>query len=764
MSNFKIVGNANPTVGQKEMYSITDSFSVNLPTTNTVINNPLFPEAKVNWSMQQLVGGNWIVKENTKKTGNEVPYTFTEATLEYDDLKIVAEKNGQEVSMKIKPKKSLERKIATVTFLDENWNPPKRRFAYGDKLIARIHCVNLDGCHGKIVLYEDDEPYGTNTNYNRYSKFTTVPIYIEDGKAEAHFILNPNFAKLANAFGDKGYGKQEGEFHEYYITVEIFNQKPFESQNIEVRNPDYESPQILRENFHNNSKVNYYETKVEVLAQIREIGDSIREITNKALMVDVLDGVEENEETNSNCPNCNEDITLDEIKKICVDKNNNCLIANDTMIRSALPFLNTYRKKVGITTCVRKAHFLAQISQESHFYSLQENFNWYWKSLLKTYPSYFDQFETHAEKESEAKRLGRPNAAKNPGLTQDQQVKLANAIYGKTHPLGGLHINDGDGWLYSGKGFKQITWKGNYKELQNYFNANMKVNNEPDVNWIEGDNPYKLKNNAKNAITSALAFWGYNKINLVANSATTTSVENVTAKINTSKSTDIVNPRIEFFKNAIKVLKVKDCNPIKKDKNKICSYDEKFSANANEVYINIITTKDRNLQGPLIVFNESNILFKTHSLCRGSNKNKTKANGNGDTPVGRATTSYNSEKHKGELSYGNNGLIYLTGENGEFLTATRNGRNGIAIHSGHTVVYKDYIDDRGQLMSTYGCVRVYNNEMEKLGNLYTDLSNQGKKIYCYIEEYDGDIEDVYAFYDLPIDTKDSKRRNRANAQ
>lgn len=560
MSNFKIVGNANPTLGQKEMYSFADIFSVNLPTNNTVINNPLFPEDKVNWYIKQLVGGNWIVKENTKKTGNEVPYTFTEATLEYDDLKIVAEKNGQEVSMKIKPKKSLERKIVTVTFLDENWNPPKRRFAYGDKIIARIHCVNLDGCHGKIVLYEDDEPYNVNTDYNRNNKFTTVPIFIEDGKAEAHFILNPNFAKLSNAFGDNDNGKQEGEFHEYYVTVEIFNQKPFESQNIEVRNPDYESPQILRENFHNNPQVNYYETKVEVLAQIRQIGDSIREITNKALMVDVPDGIEGNEETNSNCPNCNEDITLDEIKKICVDKNNNCLIANDTMIRSALPFLNTYRKKVGITTCVRKAHFLAQISQESHFYSLQENFNWYWKSLLKTYPSYFDQFETPAEKESEAKRLGRPNAAKNPGLAQDQQVKLANAIYGKTHPLGGLHINNGDGWLYSGKGFKQITWKGNYKELQNYFNANMKVDNELDVNWIEDDNPYKLKNNAKDAITSALAFWGYNKINLVANSATTRAVENVTAKIN--KGLEGLKGRQFFFKKAVDTLKVNNCNSI----------------------------------------------------------------------------------------------------------------------------------------------------------------------------------------------------------
>lgn len=96
--------------------------------------------------------------------------------------------------------------------------------------------------------------------------------------------------------------------------------------------------------------------------------------TNAPLVVGVPLEVKQKHE-DGKCPRCDEDITLDQIKSICVDSKGNCLIKNDTMIKAALPFLNQYRKNVGIVSCVTKAHFLAQISQESNFYQLQEKFN-----------------------------------------------------------------------------------------------------------------------------------------------------------------------------------------------------------------------------------------------------------------------------------------------------------------------------------------------------------------------------------------------------
>lgn len=195
------------------------------------------------------------------------------------------------------------------------------------------------------------------------------------------------------------------------------------------------------------------------------------------------------------------------------------------------------------------------------------------------------------------------------------------------------------------------------------------------------------------------------------------------------------------------------------------TFDGKYIAGSNEVYINVITPKDRSLQGPLIVFDDTKIIFKTHSLCRGSNSNRLKAGGNGDTPTGRAMTSYNPTRHNGKYSFGNYGLIYLQGNSGEFLTATKNGRDGIAIHSGHTTGYANKsLKDKGSLMGTFGCIRVYNEEMKKLGEIYQELKKQGKVIYCYVEDYDGDIKDVYDHYGMSVDTKDKTRGKRSNKQ
>ena len=88
------------------------------------------------------------------------------------------------------------------------------------------------------------------------------------------------------------------------------------------------------------------------------------------------------------CPRCNKDVTLEEIKRICVDEKGNCLIKDTTMIAAALPYLNQYRKKVGINTCVSKAHFLAQIAGETKFYRLQEDFTYRnWKDMLTHFSS-----------------------------------------------------------------------------------------------------------------------------------------------------------------------------------------------------------------------------------------------------------------------------------------------------------------------------------------------------------------------------------------
>ena len=40
------------------------------------------------------------------------------------------------------------------------------------------------------------------------------------------------------------------------------------------------------------------------------------------------------------------------------------------------------------------------------------------------------------------------------------------------------------------------------------------------------------------------------------------------------------------------------------------------------------------------------------------------------------------------------------------------------------------------------------------------LDKKGKKIYCYIEDYDGDITNVYKYYGMEVDPKDKPRKKR----
>lgn len=242
MPDFKIIGNPSPTVGEQQTYSIQENLTLNIPVrdSSSEKTNPFSQD--IHWSIYQLINNKWILKPKNNKTGSVVNFNFFQATLKYEGIKLIAKRGNDEAILYIKTQKSIERKIVHVDFLDENWNKPTRPFAYGDKLIARVHCVNLNKCAGSVTLWEDDAPGSGHSIINKNNKVITLPIFIEEGKAEAKFFLAPDFAKIANsqvAHGDK----DEGEFHEYYVTVEIFNQKTFESENVNIKNPEYEKQQ-----------------------------------------------------------------------------------------------------------------------------------------------------------------------------------------------------------------------------------------------------------------------------------------------------------------------------------------------------------------------------------------------------------------------------------------------------------------------------------------------------------------------------------------
>ena len=99
-------------------------------------------------------------------------------------------------------------------------------------------------------------------------------------------------------------------------------------------------------------------------------------------------------------------------------------------------------------TPARGAHFLGQVIHESGtFRYTTESLSYSADRLLKTFKRYFKD-EEHAAQ-----------YARNP-------EKLANYVYmdvnrSKKSQLGNIH--EGDGWLWRGRGFLQVTGRSNYR-------------------------------------------------------------------------------------------------------------------------------------------------------------------------------------------------------------------------------------------------------------------------------------------------------------
>lgn len=453
------------------------------------------------------------------------------------------------------------------------------------------------------------------------------------------------------------------------------------------------------------------------------------------------------------CSNCDKDITLEEIKFTC-SINGKCIIADDSKIKEALPFLNALRRKANINTCTRKAHFLAQVSAETAFYRLSENFSYSVESLKKMSQFRGTIGQSHAEewgyKNDDCKVVSLEN-----------QKNIANWKY-KGQYGNSAKFEDGDGWRYRGRGFIQLTHKSTYQKAQKIYNQYFKEDAESDISWES--NPDDLLT-PKGSIASALVFWRMKNVNYVAEKMTFLSTQHVTQKVHGSGENTKAKLRYSYLSNASQILKVSDCLKnvgISNGKKVLQTFDRKYKIEESDssiAYIDVIVPKSRLNQGILVVFDNTGILFKTYCRCRGANRNRTKAEGKGDTPCGLAKTRYSPKAHVGDPGYGNHGMIYLEGVDGEFLTATKNGRSGIAIHCGHTrnedgKGADKTMSDVGRLMETYGCVRVYNEAMKKLGDLYLRLTESGKVIKCYVEDYESDIIDVFDYYAFDLDERE----------
>lgn len=169
--------------------------------------------------------------------------------------------------------------------------------------------------------------------------------------------------------------------------------------------------------------------------------------------------------------------------------------------------------KYQFNTPARLAHFLSQCEHESgRFRFIRENMNYSIKGLRSVFGKYFPTIELAKE------------YARNP-------EKIGNRVY--ANRMGNGDEASGDGYKYRGRGFIQITGKGNYRNLGEYLNENLLSN--PDL--VATDYP----------LESAAWYFKVRKLNDIADEGVTNDVvRKMTKKINGGYNG--IDQRIHFFR------------------------------------------------------------------------------------------------------------------------------------------------------------------------------------------------------------------------
>ena len=161
-----------------------------------------------------------------------------------------------------------------------------------------------------------------------------------------------------------------------------------------------------------------------------------------------------------------------------------------------IPFIQSNYK---VNTLLRLSHFLAQCGHESaNFRAVKENLNYSAEGLNKTFKKYFPTLES-------AKDYAR------------QPERIASKVY--ANRMGNGNEASKDGFKYLGRGFIQLTGKGNYLEFDKSVPEDIMVNPELVA--------------TKYPLASAAWFWNKNGLNEIADKgATDAVVKSITKRVN----------------------------------------------------------------------------------------------------------------------------------------------------------------------------------------------------------------------------------------
>lgn len=228
--------------------------------------------------------------------------------------------------------------------------------------------------------------------------------------------------------------------------------------------------------------------------------------------------------------------------------------------------------KAGITDNKLLAFALANAKSETNFKGRAESLNYTPQALLATFPSRFNR--------QQAEEYGRVDSGPNKHPANQQMIaKLAyGGRYGNT--------SGDDGWLYRGRGFTQLTFKGNYKAVGDAIGDPTIVNN-----------PEKVTNDPVTAAKSAAGFFKIHPE--IASKLARGDVAGAAAVV--GKHAEGIAKKVSYFPEYLKRLTDGDL------KNILSADPNAKSEDQSGVQTNEVATPDRGINKETIVSNTSDV-------------------------------------------------------------------------------------------------------------------------------------------------------------
>lgn len=224
MSDFKIIGNPNPVVGEEEFYSVSTFLSNVLPFQNIDSNNSF--GQPVRWEVYILENERWRKTKENDKTGKKVSYTFLQRSLGRKGIRILARIGNDTARLDINPHPAEKPKIVSIELLDKNGKKTSKPISYGQTVKARVHCLHMNKRKVFVTLWEDADAKGEKNKTNQKNIINTLSGIVKNGVADIDFLLSPSQANIFKI-------KKQNEIHEYYVTSG-FDAKGLKSNPVDV--------------------------------------------------------------------------------------------------------------------------------------------------------------------------------------------------------------------------------------------------------------------------------------------------------------------------------------------------------------------------------------------------------------------------------------------------------------------------------------------------------------------------------------------------